>query len=105
MPDDSVTGVVIATCTAAHAGAWAELRTELWPDGTANEHLDFAIAAVGEPTRLVAFLARDDDGHLLGFAEAALRFDYVNGCSTSPVAFLEGLYVREAARRRGSGGA
>jgi aminoglycoside 6'-N-acetyltransferase I len=30
-----------------------------------------------------------------------LRFDYVNGCSTSPVGFLEGLYVREAARRRG----
>ncbi|MBA2935739.1 GNAT family N-acetyltransferase [Sphingomonas sp. CGMCC 1.13654] len=103
MPDDLVTGVVIETCSAAHVSAWAELRTELWPDGTAGEHLDFAIAAVGEPTRLAAFLARDDDGHLLGFAEASLRFDYVNGCSTSPVAFLEGLYVREAVRRRGVG--
>jgi aminoglycoside 6'-N-acetyltransferase I len=27
----------------------------------------------------------------------------VNGCSSSPVAFLEGLYVREPARRHGVG--
>jgi aminoglycoside 6'-N-acetyltransferase I len=103
MLSDLVTGVTIETCSDAHVGAWAELRTELWPDGTADEHLRFAVAAVGEPTRFVAFLARDDGGHLLGFAEASLRFDYVNGCSTSPVAFVEGLYVREAVRRRGIG--
>jgi len=29
------------------------------------------------------------------------RVDYVNGSSTSPVAFLEGLYVEPAARRKG----
>ena len=27
--------------------------------------------------------------------------DYVNGCTTSPVGFLEGLYVAAAARRQG----
>ena len=49
----------------------------------------------------MAFLARDNHGEALGFAEASLRFDYVNGCSTSPVGFLEGLYVRRHARRQG----
>lgn len=37
----------------------------------------------------------------MGFAEAALRHDYVNGCTTSPVAFLEGVYVRSRCRKRG----
>ena len=33
--------------------------------------------------------------------EATLRTDYVNGCETSPVAFLEGIYVEPGARRQG----
>jgi len=38
-----------------------------------------------------------------GFAEASLRRDYVNGCETSPVAFLEGIYVAPQARCQGVG--
>jgi aminoglycoside 6'-N-acetyltransferase I len=30
-----------------------------------------------------------------------LRYDFVNGCATSPVAFLEGIYVQPDWRRRG----
>ena len=30
-----------------------------------------------------------------------MRFDYVNGCKTSPVAFLEGIIVLPCARRTG----
>ena len=37
----------------------------------------------------------------MGFAEVSLRTDYVNVTSTSPVAFLEGLYVTPQARRMG----
>lgn len=40
-------------------------------------------------------------GAVVGFIEAAVRNDYVNGTSTSPVAFLEGLYVTPECRRRG----
>lgn len=36
-----------------------------------------------------------------GLAEVALRFDYVNGTTTSPVAFLEGIYVTPLHRRSG----
>lgn len=46
-------------------------------------------------------LAVSADGSVLGFVEASKRIDYVNGTSTSPVAFLEGLYVVANARRRG----
>lgn len=37
----------------------------------------------------------------VGFAEATIRRDYVEGCETSPVVFLEGVYVRPEARRGG----
>lgn len=37
----------------------------------------------------------------LGFVEASIRTDHVNGTESSPVAFLEGLYVEPSARRRG----
>jgi aminoglycoside 6'-N-acetyltransferase I len=46
-------------------------------------------------------LAYTPDGSAVGFVEASQRVDYVNGTSTSPVAFLEGLYVEPSARRKG----
>ena len=42
-----------------------------------------------------------DGAALTGFAEASVRRDYVNGCATSPVAFVEGLYVVPQQRRLG----
>lgn len=50
---------------------------------------------------LNAFLALDEQDQAVGFADAALRHDYVNGCESSPVVYLEGVYVQPASRRRG----
>jgi aminoglycoside 6'-N-acetyltransferase I len=58
-----------------------------------------AIAA--EPQRYAAFVAYTSERQPAAFAEAALRRDYVNGAQSSPVVFLEGLYVVPALRRRG----
>lgn len=85
---------------AAHADLadWTAMRGALWPD----ERLDDAEAEalLGHPERL-ALIARDGDGTAIGFAEAAIRHDYVNGCESSPVLFLEGIYVAVAHRREG----
>ena len=43
----------------------------------------------------------DGAGRPTGFIEAAVRNDYVNGTETSPVAFVEGLYVKPEYRRQG----
>ena len=51
----------------------------------------------------MAFVAYGDGGEPIGFIEASLRSDYVNGTSSSPVGFIEGLYVVERARGRGVG--
>lgn len=43
----------------------------------------------------------DENDNALGFAEASIRTDYVNGTHSSPVAFLEGLYVQPDSRAQG----
>ena len=42
-----------------------------------------------------------EGGAPAGFAQAQLRRDYVEGSSTSPVGYLEGVYVEPDFRRRG----
>lgn len=37
----------------------------------------------------------------IGFAQCGLRFDYVEGTESSPVGYLEGIYVNEAYRKQG----
>jgi GNAT superfamily N-acetyltransferase len=46
-------------------------------------------------------LAFSEDDSALGFVEASKRVDYVNGTSSSPVVFMEGLYVEPAVQRMG----
>lgn len=80
---------------------WLALRRALWPDTPGREHEAEMAAFVTEPQRYAQWLARAGDGHAIGLAEASIRSDYVTGCETSPVAFLEGLYVAPGWRRRG----
>ena len=37
----------------------------------------------------------------IGFAQCQLRHDYVEGCHSSPVGYLEGIFIREPYRRKG----
>jgi aminoglycoside 6'-N-acetyltransferase I len=94
--------VRIAEASARDADAWLELRLALWPGETRREEFAAEIAgALTQPGDSFNLIAHGDDGEAVGFAEASLRHDYVNGCETSPVAFLEGIYVAPAHRRRG----
>lgn len=95
--------MLIRAATAADVDAWLALRTRLWPATPLAEHQWELAQQLAAPARFVALLAFDENGRAAGFAEAALRADPVNGCATSPVAFLEGIYVEEAAQRRGIG--
>lgn len=89
----------ISAATYADKEDWLALRCALWPDEAAlRDDLD---EMLGDTRRYAAFIARNDRGEMVGFAEASLRHDYVNGCETSPVAFLEGIYVAPYHRRRG----
>lgn len=87
-----------------HLGEWAALRAELWPDQDAQAHgAELAETLAAANDRDFACMALTGEGTCVGFAEAALRSDYVNGCETSPVVFLEGIFVAEPYRRSGIG--
>jgi aminoglycoside 6'-N-acetyltransferase I len=75
------------------------MRLALWPEASDSDHLSGMADAVtrGHFVRL----ALDASGLALGFVEASKRVDYVNGTGTSPVAFVEGLYVVPEFRRQG----
>lgn len=94
----------IAPASAAYLDDWAEMRAALWPELSVESNLsDIAKFFLGSSPRCVAFIALSEAGAPVGFAEASLRHDFVNGCETSPVLFLEGIYVRPAARDKGVG--
>lgn len=91
--------LLIAEAGAADRDDWLELRTLLWPESP-DDHPG-EMEAIRTSGGLLCVIARNADGRAIGFAEAAIRHDYVNGCDTSPVGFLEGIFVRPEVRRRG----
>jgi aminoglycoside 6'-N-acetyltransferase I len=93
--------MTVERCTDATAHDWLAFRALLWPEVPDDDHRKDVARILADYPRFVTFLARDD-GRAVGFAEASLRTDYVNGCDTTPVAFLEGIYVDEAHRNRGA---
>jgi aminoglycoside 6'-N-acetyltransferase I len=73
----------------------------LWPHASADDHAHETEQWLAQPSRYATVIAVSSNGEALGFAEAAIRHDYVNGCDTSPVLFLEGVFVVPGMRRQG----
>ncbi len=99
--DPAASLITIQRVQDAADGGWLALRCALWTEDDVAEHLSDMADFVAQPERYAQFIARSDAGQPLGLAEAAIRTDYVNGCDSSPVAYLEGLYVRPEQRCRG----
>ncbi|MDO5326993.1 MAG: GNAT family N-acetyltransferase [Clostridia bacterium] len=83
----------------ADAAEVAALACELWPEHSAEEMAEEFDSLLDREDAAV-FLYREK-GEAVGFAQCQLRHDYVEGTETSPVGYLEGIYVREGARRQG----
>ena len=81
--------------------AWLNLRITLWPHESPESHHQEILGFLAEPSRFQSLMAIDPKGHPLGFIEGSIRSDYVNGTTSSPVGYIEGLYVVEAHRRHG----
>jgi aminoglycoside 6'-N-acetyltransferase I len=79
------------------------MRTALWPR-EASGHDDEIEAVVRAPddAGAAAFVALRAEGGLAGFVELRLR-DFAEGCTSSPVAYVEGWWVDTDFRRRGVG--
>src|SRR5687768_17212411 len=90
--------MIVRPATAADIPAWAGMRRRLWPDSDPDE-LEGALAGL-DPDLLG--LVAEEDGRLIGFAEASVR-NYAEGAPPGPAAYLEGIWVEPERRRRGVG--
>lgn len=91
----------IERCSSLEQPGWLDLRLALWTDATADEHREYMAMALAQPERFLQLMMYDGNRHPVGFIEGSIRADYVNGTESSPVGFVEGVYVVPAWRRRG----
>lgn len=90
---------MIQQATQKDAHAVASLALQLWPNHTLEEFTEEMTQLLKEENAAI-FLAYDDD-RAVGFAQCQLRTDYVEGTDSSPVGYLEGLFVMEEYRQQG----
>ncbi|NLN84041.1 MAG: GNAT family N-acetyltransferase [Firmicutes bacterium] len=76
-----------------------ELTLKLWPDNS-KEEIEELMLGVLKNKKSAIFFA-EENGKSIGFAYASLRYDYVEGTSSSPVGYLEGVYTEPNNRLQG----
>lgn len=77
----------------------SELACQLWPDHTVEEMRPEFADMIAKPD--AAFFLAYADETAVGFAQCQLRYDYVEGTDSSPVGYLEGIYVADKYRKQG----
>ena len=77
----------------------AELACRLWPDHTVEEMRSEFADMIAKPH--AAFFLAYADETAVGFTQCQLRHDYVEGTDSSPVSYLEGIYVADGYRKQG----
>ncbi len=77
----------------------AKLAVMMWQNHSINELInEFSeIMANGKSQ----FFLKYENDLPIGFAQCQLRYDYVEGTNTSPVGYLEGIFVKEGYRNKG----
>lgn len=89
----------IRRAVSADVRAVAWLACLLWPHHTLLEMEEEMESFLADPNSAIFLVV--EDGAAVGFAQASLRHDYVEGSDHSPTGYLEGIYVMEAYRSRG----
>lgn len=90
---------MLKSATLQEAAEAAKLALLLWPDHTLEEFVQEMRQLILQDDSNV-FLAYQNN-EAIGFAQCQLRYDYVEGTSSSPVGYLEGLFVKKEFRKQG----
>lgn len=77
----------------------AELAILMWDNHSLEELIEEFEAGIEKAENVIFLMCLDDEK--IGFAQCGLRYDYVEGTSSSPVGYLEGLFIKEEYRKKG----
>ena len=77
----------------------AELAIKMWTSHEVSELADDFAELIANAECAVFIMYSGDSP--IGFAQCQLRHDYVEGTDSSPVGYLEGIFVAEPHRRQG----
>ena len=77
----------------------ADLAIHLWA-GNDPQDLEAEFLKLAKDDEAACFITCVD-GEPIAFAQCQLRHDYVEGTESSPVGYLEGIYVSEGYRQHG----
>lgn len=92
---------MIRQATAQDIPELVALATALWPDSDAKQLETEFSQQLHIPT-FNFFLAEDGD-MVSAFIHVSIRHDYVEGSTSSPVGYIEGIFVRPDTRVKGVG--
>jgi aminoglycoside 6'-N-acetyltransferase I len=82
--------------------ALVKMALDLWPENTAVDLTRSFLESLSSKQER-NFLYRIDDVYA-GFIMVSIRQDYVEGCSSKPVGYIEGIYVEPTYRKKGMRG-
>lgn len=90
---------MIRRATKEDAEIVARLAIQMWPSHTTSElAVEFELLLADKNAAIFLYFNGET---AVGFAQCQLRRDYVEGTETSPVGYLEGIFVAESYRNRG----
>ena len=79
----------------------SQMALDLWPENDLEDLKKDFTYIIGLLSDKI-FLA-EIDGEYAGFIHMSIRKDYVEGSSSSPVGYIEGLFVKPEHRKKGIG--
>ncbi len=80
----------------------AEMAVQMWENQTVEAlEAEFTETLCSKTS---AFFVKSENGAPIGFAQCNLRTDYVEGTESTPVGYLEGIFVKESYRHNGYAG-
>ena len=90
---------MVRKATTADSRILAEMAVQMWDSHTIDElETEFTETFNDKHT---AFFIKHVHNLPVGFAQCGLRTDYVEGTESSPVGYLEGIFVKEDFRNNG----
>lgn len=92
----------IVKVTQADFEEWLNLALELWTDYSLEE-MQIGLTEILHSPRQLGVLVRTKTARAIAFMNLSLRGDYVPGAIQSPVAFVEGIYVKPEYQKQGVG--